>query len=764
MRTLQRSILLLVLALLIVVPRNIFSCGPFLESATFSFDTHPDYPLSDYIGGKLGIVKPGFYRLFLVVAYRNLSGHPFSPSERAALESLLTGVARSADSNAAYGFIDTSPDSNPPTPPPQIWLAERAKALGEPQPQNAFDPNKPFAEYQSFLNCPDPAFINAVQTLHDRQQKWGAGSADLKAWISGQDDVFSNCSSKMFKEPAAIATQNKLLQQDREYQIAAAMLYSGIPDQLIQAQQRFDAIGQDKTSPWHTWGPYLAARSVIRASTLKSTEGGKFDAALMNDAEARLQKLAADKSSAPTQRASALMLGFVEARLHPEQRALDLARQLMNGTSLDVAQDLIDYRYLMDSGAGSEAGSEARKNDLTDWIRTFQSGANEKDYAIAKWKETGSLPWLVAAMTAVDAREKAPIASELLTAAAKIDPHDPRLLTVLYQRIVLLRAMGDDKAARALIDANLAYLAKDAPISSRNLFWGHRMALSQTLDEFLHFAPREDAEGHHAQAHLKDGAPVPPNTPNDIYFDTDATAVMNQRLPLATLVQAASSPLIPKPLQVELAQSTWTRAVLLNQPQVAARMSGPVKQDMPLLAPFIDDYTKAATEEARHRSALFMLLHNPGMRPYLVPNMQRTAEINRIDNFRDNWWCADVGAKTDKANWQTVTGDEPESARRPHLAPKVDFLDPVALRFGESEAGTLSRLGAAPNYFAEEVLAWAKAAPEDPRIPEALHLVVRATRYGCGDDKTSPYSKQAFQRLHSKYPKSEWTKKTPYFY
>ncbi len=64
----------------------------------------------------------------------------------------------------------------------------------------------------------------------------------------------------------------------------------------------------------------------------------------------------------------------------------------------------------------------------------------------------------------------------------------------------------------------------------------------------------------------------------------------------------------------------------------------------------------------------------------------------------------------------------------------------------------------------EKVLAWAKASPDDQRIPEALHYVVRATRYGCGDDKTSSYSKQAFQLLHSRYPKSEWTKRTPYFY
>jgi hypothetical protein len=49
-------------------------------------------------------------------------------------------------------------------------------------------------------------------------------------------------------------------------------------------------------------------------------------------------------------------------------------------------------------------------------------------------------------------------------------------------------------------------------------------------------------------------------------------------------------------------------------------------------------------------------------------------------------------------------------------------------------------------------------------VPEALHRVVVATRYGCNDGETGMYSKQAFTMLHSKYPKSEWTAQTPYWF
>jgi hypothetical protein len=62
------------------------------------------------------------------------------------------------------------------------------------------------------------------------------------------------------------------------------------------------------------------------------------------------------------------------------------------------------------------------------------------------------------------------------------------------------------------------------------------------------------------------------------------------------------------------------------------------------------------------------------------------------------------------------------------------------------------------------VLAWAKRTPNDPRVPEALHLAVRSTRYGCTDTKTTQFSKQAFRVLHKQYPQSSWAQQTRYWY
>jgi hypothetical protein len=46
-------------------------------------------------------------------------------------------------------------------------------------------------------------------------------------------------------------------------------------------------------------------------------------------------------------------------------------------------------------------------------------------------------------------------------------------------------------------------------------------------------------------------------------------------------------------------------------------------------------------------------------------------------------------------------------------------------------------------------------------VPEALHLLVRATRFGTPD---SAISRRAYTRLHERYPGSSWAKKTPYFF
>jgi hypothetical protein len=76
----------------------------------------------------------------------------------------------------------------------------------------------------------------------------------------------------------------------------------------------------------------------------------------------------------------------------------------------------------------------------------------------------------------------------------------------------------------------------------------------------------------------------------------------------------------------------------------------------------------------------------------------------------------------------------------------------------------LNSLGNSATVLARRAVEFATQNPNHPQVPEILHFAVRSTRYGCTDDATGKYSKQAFDILHKRYPKSAWTKETPYWF
>jgi hypothetical protein len=92
------------------------------------------------------------------------------------------------------------------------------------------------------------------------------------------------------------------------------------------------------------------------------------------------------------------------------------------------------------------------------------------------------------------------------------------------------------------------------------------------------------------------------------------------------------------------------------------------------------------------------------------------------------------------------------------------FLSAAEKATAEREFKARLALGAGPNYIAQQVIQWANRTPADPRIPEALHLAVQTTRYGCTDEQTGRWSKSAFDLLHRNYPNTSWAKKTKYWF
>ena len=62
------------------------------------------------------------------------------------------------------------------------------------------------------------------------------------------------------------------------------------------------------------------------------------------------------------------------------------------------------------------------------------------------------------------------------------------------------------------------------------------------------------------------------------------------------------------------------------------------------------------------------------------------------------------------------------------------------------------------------MVSYAQSHLDDPRVPEALALAVRSSRWGCTDGDTGKFSKQAFDFLHSKFPRSDAAARTQYWY
>ena len=71
---------------ILLVPRRVESCGPYIPQAVFVRPNGPDRPMSSFAKGRLGVILPTWNRAYLVVAYRYLEkaiGMAYVPSGRA---------------------------------------------------------------------------------------------------------------------------------------------------------------------------------------------------------------------------------------------------------------------------------------------------------------------------------------------------------------------------------------------------------------------------------------------------------------------------------------------------------------------------------------------------------------------------------------------------------------------------------------------------------------------------------------------------------
>ena len=724
---------------IVIAARSGNGCGPDFPQAFYTSRIAPDPPIESYAAGKLGIVQPTYARRYLIVAYDVLSGRPLSAFEQ-----------------ATFSNINPAPDNQDLIVGYAHWQEARKLVLPDAVVSDTPDATRllPGQQFQYYVNCLPDAYEIAARTLKTRIAAHKSETGNLQHWVSGQDIVFQNCKAGT-AIPASLPNVPKWLQQDRAYQIASAHFYS---EDFDSARLEYNAIAADPASPWATAANYLVARTDIRQAMLTPKPP---DLARLKQAEQHLEKLLQTKRAGAYAESARGLLNYIRFRTQPDAQAVALAKEI-TGRNEDqrFAQDVTDLTRLFDRGTPND---DVRKQcELIDWVFTMQStGKADMDHALERWRTTRKEQWLVAALT--KSAPDGPASAELIDAAKLVPPSSPAFASVVFHRAVMLNAAHRSDEVRAALDDILPDARTSQPISTVNALLHERMLAADSLpDFFAHLVRRPANYGYGRQPLDPDIANNPAvlssilcaseqdesNEERALRFDEGGAALLNQSMPLSQIIAGIDNEPMPSHLRFELSLAAWTRAAILGDSAVADHLISKLSACDPRLQPFLLEFRRAKSPEAQRFAAVYTLLHFPGLQPYVATNLARTTDLEKIDNYRRNWWC------TDDASPQIKPSPPP-------------FLTEQMLAQAKKEQAILQQASPAPKYLALESTAWAKANPKDPRSPEALALSIRATRFGCSGGntgETGAASKAAFDLLHSQYPNSEWAKKYPYWF
>jgi hypothetical protein len=230
-------------------------------------------------------------------------------------------------------------------------------------------------------------------------------------------------------------------------------------------------------------------------------------------------------------------------------------------------------------------------------------------------------------------------------------------------------------------------------------------------------------------------------------FDTETIGAFNEMFSTAVLMDVERSPALPDYMRERFVTAIWMRSLLLNDKATLLKVTPDLAKLDPDWAADLEKITAAKTDIAFERATLYFVLKNPALSPYLEDGIGKSDNEQGQWDYND-WWCGPYAG---------TEGDTGEPAAK--LA-KPPFLTASQVQTAHAERKRLSEIGDAPKFLAERVMAWAKAAPLDRRVPEALYIVINAnawTKYGCGNDEEIHNGYAAY--LKKRYPNSEWTAK-----
>ncbi len=140
----------------------LWSCAIDWDVAVFSFHRHPDFPRTDFLKGKLGVLEPTYARSYLYAAYRQLSGMDFNAAEKEQIRSYWQDRLSSD-----WDHLDVDWELR--------WRQARARISGTKPPRDHLPPERYTTDTRAWTKyCSDDAFRTAIQTMESRRARFGS--------------------------------------------------------------------------------------------------------------------------------------------------------------------------------------------------------------------------------------------------------------------------------------------------------------------------------------------------------------------------------------------------------------------------------------------------------------------------------------------------------------------------------------------------------------------------------------------------------------
>ena len=636
-------------------------------------------------------------------------------------------------------------------------LADDGYSVEEPEPRRLVKrrdivESTPVETAEWVLNCRADAFTVARETYLDRRAHYGAGTPELDRWVGAQLAVFAQCGADEGGAPAEPDLGwDALGRHDRRYQIGAWHFYR---QNYLEAAARFEEIGGTTDSPWHRLARYLVPRSLARHATVMETSGAErvrhLEAAL-----AGFEGLAADEAYLAEFPSVANQIMRIRVALNDIGFVGRFERRLIETPSSVDIMDVRDYQHL----AGRWHEVDGRPDEYGRWlrhVRAISHSASYPRYEAAEpvvdalfdaWRESGTPPYVYLALgLAGDDTDREDLRN-LLAQTRGHTPQTPGYAAMLGPRLRIATVLGEPVAKGELKSAAADFVARapsnaaanemrlwvaDAASSWREyLGWTSLVPLNVPwTDRFAHSLPASRFNRIASDTRL---------------FPRAAADVINAVFTPAMVVDTLDAPGLSDFQRSRLAIAGWVKALLADDLESAVEIAPSVGRFAPPLAEAMGRFV--AARDKRFEAAWIVLMH-PGITPWIPSGVGRiwawehrpATDRVAVSFARENWWCRG--------------GHDPRqlASELPYFARGMDLNNEGA-----------SGLPTAAELFGPIVVRYARENEDDPRVAQALHRVVFATRYSC-QSGPGHVSQAAYETLHAQFPDTEWAAKTPYWY